>query len=79
MPQIALELRLEQLEKIIGQLSLKDRLLLIQRLERKNWGQRFRALTSQIDQKRKKFPISQKEILKLCKQARQERYASRRS
>ena len=77
MPKIAVEVDLQLLEKIINQLKSSDRITLIQRLEQKAWGERFCALTRKIDKKRKKHPVSRQEILKLVKQARRERYASR--
>ena len=79
MPKIAVDVDLQQIEKIISQLKSRDRITLIQRLEQKAWGERFRALTRKIDRNRRKHPVSRKEILNLVKQARQERYAAGRS
>lgn len=81
MPKIALELDLKQLEQIITrQLGSRDRLKLIRRLEQKTWGERFRVLVSEIDKRRKKYPISQKEIDQIVEEVRRERYeAGRRS
>lgn len=79
MPRIAVEIDVRQLEQMINQLKSRDRITLIQRLEHKSWGERFRSLTRKLDKKRKKFPLSRKEVLNLVKQARLERYAAGRS
>lgn len=79
MPKFAVELDLRQIERMIAQLKAPQRIALIQRLERKAWGERFRALTARVDKRRKKYPLSRKELLRLVKEARQERYASGRS
>ena len=79
MPKIAVEVDLQQIEQMINQLKSRDRIILIQRLEQKAWGERFRSLTRKIDKSRKKFPLSRKEVLNLVKEARQERYAAGRS
>jgi len=77
MPKIAVEVDLHQIEQMIEQLKSRDRITLLQRLEQKSWGERFRILTRRIDKNRKKYPVSRKEVLKLIKQARRERYAGR--
>ena len=79
MPKIAVEVDLKQLEQIIAQLKSRDRITLIQHLEQKTWGERFRALTSRIDKRRKKYPLSRKNLLSLIKEARKERYVASRS
>lgn len=79
MPKLAVDVDLRQIERIIAQLRAPERIALIQRLERKAWGERFRALTGRVDKRRRKYPLSRKELLRLVKEARQERYASRRS
>ena len=78
MPKIAVEVDLRQIEQIISQLRTEDRISLVQRLEQTTWRERLRNLTAQIDKRRKKYPISQKEIMRLVKEARQERYAAQR-
>jgi len=77
MPKIAVEVDLKQIERMISRLRAPERITLIRRLEQRAWGERFRSLTAQIDKRRKKYPISRKEILKIAKEARRERYENR--
>ncbi|MBI4357828.1 MAG: hypothetical protein HY584_00890 [Candidatus Omnitrophica bacterium] len=79
MAKIAVELDLKQIEQIISQLRSRDRITLVRRLEQKTWGERFRSLVAQMDERRRKYPVSQKELRQILKQARRERYAASRS
>jgi hypothetical protein len=78
MPRIAVMLELKQIENMIQQLTAQDRIALIRRLERKAWKERFGALTAKIDKRRKKYPVTQKQINRLVKAAREDRYEARR-
>jgi len=78
MPKVAVEIDLKEIEKVINRLKTQDRISLVQRLEQKTWGERFRSLASKIDKRRKRYPLSQKELLNLVKEARRERYAAGR-
>jgi predicted patatin/cPLA2 family phospholipase len=70
---------MKQLEQMIKQLKSRDRIALIQKLSRKGWGERFRALVTKIDKRRKQYPVTQNEILHLVKEARRDRYHARRA
>ena len=79
MPKIAFEVDLQRIEQIISQLKIRDQITLLRRLEQKAWGERFRALVAKVDKRRKRYPVSRRELLKWIKQARQERDAASRS
>ena len=80
MPKVAFDVDLKGLERMINQLRPQDRVTLIRRMEQNAWGDRMRTVFRQIDRKRKKSgKITHKEVLKLVKAARQERYAASRS
>ena len=77
MPKIAVEVDVKQIEQVIGRLKVTDRLALIRRLEQRTWGERFRSLEGKIDERRKRYPVSAKELSGLIQQARQQRHAAR--
>jgi hypothetical protein len=60
--KIVLELNPTQIEKLVEKLSSEDKIRLVRKLERQTWGQRIDGLFKKIDQRRKKYPVSNKEI-----------------
>ena len=69
-----LEIALSQIEKLIEQLNEREKIKLVRRLEEETLPSRWRALLRQIDKRRKKYPVSQKEIEETVGKVRQELY-----
>jgi hypothetical protein len=74
MAKVSIELDIKQLERIIDNLPLRDKIRLTKGLERQTLGKVIDEIFSKIDRRRKKFPISEKEIKKEIKAARKEIY-----
>ena len=72
------EIKFEQIRRAVKRLPIAQRLRLVEELERQTWKIRFRKMFSDIDARRKKYPISQKEINEVVAEARREYYAKRR-
>lgn len=73
-----LELNLEQIEKLIDQLGEQEKIRLVQKLGRKTLPARWRTFFRQIDQRRKRFPVTESEIEKIVEEVRQEIYEGSR-
>ena len=76
MPKISIEVDIKQLEKIINSLPLDDKIRLAKRLERQTLGKIIERIFSNIDQRRKRFPISEREIKQEIQAVRKEIYAT---
>jgi FMN-dependent NADH-azoreductase len=72
MPQ--LEINLTALEKLIDQLSERDKIVLVRKLEAKTLPVRWTTFLRQIDNRRKKYPLKEKEIEGIVEKVRQEIY-----
>ena len=72
------EIKFEQIRKAAKRLPMKQRIRLVEELQRDTWQKRFKQMLSRIDARRKKYPISQKEINEVVAEARREYYAKRR-
>ncbi len=78
MLKITIDLNEKQIEKMVESLPVKDKLRLVRKLEKETLRQRWNNLLKTIDERLKKHPISEKEIIKEIEQARREHYAKRR-
>lgn len=76
MPKISIEVDIKQLEKIINSLPLDDKIRLAKRLECQTLGKIIERIFSNIDQRRKRFPISEREIKQEIRAVRKEMYAT---
>lgn len=74
MAKVSIELDIKQLERIIDNLPLRDKIRLTKGLERQTLGKVIDEIFSKIDRRRKKFPISEREIKKEIKAVRKEIY-----
>ena len=72
------EIKFEQIRKAIKRLPIAQRIRLAEELGRQTWTKRMNKVLKDIDSRRKKYPISQKEIDRICEEARQETYDKRR-
>lgn len=51
-------------QSLIDQLTIREKLVLVKKLEKETIATRLSNIFKKIDQRRKKYPISQKEIKK---------------
>ena len=75
--KISMEVTPNQLENLIDQMPITDRIRLARRLEKKPWAKKLRGLFARVDARRKKTKITSREIWNEVKQARKEFYAGR--
>lgn len=70
MPQISFEIKSEQVEQIISQMSPAEQ----KELERKLWAMRMDTLVTKMRKNARKNKVTQFQINKICEQVRQELY-----
>ena len=75
--KIAMEVSATQLEALVEQLPISDKIRLVRKLERQTWGKRLNNLFKEVAANRRKNKISSKEIWNEVKQARQKFYGRR--
>jgi hypothetical protein len=75
MSKVSIDIDVKDIGKIINNLPLRDKIKLTKELERQTLGKIIDEIFKRIDQRRKKFPISQREIRKEIKAVREEIYA----
>jgi len=74
MPQIAIEIRPEQIEQVIREMSPAEQ----KELERKLWAIRMDRLVGKMRKNARKNKVTQAKINKICEQVRQELYEKNR-
>ena len=74
---ITLELSPKQVEALVEKLSIQEKIRLVRRLEQETLRQRWGKLLRIIDERLKKYPISEEEINKEIELGRKEHYAKR--
>ena len=76
------EMKTEQIEQLINQLISqlpeRERIRLVRKLEARTLPARWRIFLRQIDQRRGKYPVSEREMDRLVEVARQEVYERNR-
>jgi hypothetical protein len=75
MPTIEIETK--QLKEAIRKLPVKEKIRLVEELEKETRRSRWETLIAKIRSRIRNNPISQKEINKICEEARTELYARR--
>ena len=75
--KITLELNPNQVEELVDRLSIEDKIRLVRRLESETWAKRLDEVVSRIRKRFRQNPISDKEITKICEEARQRSYNER--
>ena len=80
MVKIESQINFVQIKRAIRKLPVRDRAKLIEDLlhDRATWREEFRRLLGRIEERVKKFPISQKEINEIVEQAREEYHVKNR-
>lgn len=69
-----LKIGLAQIEQLINQLTERDKLALVRKLEAKTLPRRWQLFLREIDKRRKKHPVNQHEIEQLVEEVRQDLY-----
>jgi hypothetical protein len=65
------------IEKLIRQIPVNERIPMLKRLEAETWSERFDSVVSRIRKKLKSVKLSDAEINKMCREARQRCHAQR--
>ena len=78
MIKINMEINTEEAKNLIRQMPTEEKIKLVRELNKEAWAKRMSKVFESIDKRRKKHPISQKEINKIVEEARQEFYERRR-
>ena len=78
MIKVNVELDIKEAQNLIRQMPMEDKIKLVRELSKETWAKRMAKVFKSIDQRRKKHPISQKEINRIVEEARQEFYDRRR-
>ena len=76
MPQAGANL--DEIEKLIDQLSERKKIELVRRLEERTFPARWRAFLRAIDRRRKTHPLRRSEIERMVEEVRQEVYERNR-
>lgn len=74
MTKIAVEVDIKQLGRIINELPLPDKIELTRDLERQTLGKMIEEIFKKVDRRRKKFPISEREIKQEVESVRRQIY-----
>ncbi|MBI1870348.1 MAG: hypothetical protein HYS07_04045 [Chlamydiae bacterium] len=69
-PYINIQITLSQIEAAIETLNPKQKIELVEKLEKSTWPDRLKALLQRIDRKISNTPISDEEIDKACHEVR---------
>ena len=59
-------------DSVVKQLPMREKIRLVRYLEQKTWASRLDQLFKRIDQRRGYRTISEKEILRICKDVRRQ-------
>ena len=68
----------KKVEELVDQLSIREKIQLSQKLDQETLDSRWDALLKRIDQRLKKYPITQKEINEEIQAYRKEKHAQGR-
>jgi len=74
MPTVNINLRINDISNIVEQLDIREKILLIQKLEEETWSKRFDQLHGRIRRRVKQYPINEQEIIHEVEQTRKQRY-----
>lgn len=77
MPQIAIDVSFKEIERIIDTLKIKEKVKIFEKLGKETRKGRWGNLLNRIENRYKKYPISDKEITSICKEVRKNRYEKR--
>ena len=72
------DISFEQISEAIDKLPLREKIKLSEKLQRQTWHQRLKVMFTKINSRRRKIPVSQKEIQKVIDDVREEIYERHR-
>ena len=64
----------DELEALFDRLPQRDKIALVRKLEAKTLPARWKTFLRQVDQRRKKYPVTQREIEETVEKVRQDLY-----
>ena len=67
-------IRPNELEALFDRLPQRDKIALVRKLEAKTLPARWKMFLRQVDQRRKKYPVTQREIEETVEKVRQDLY-----
>lgn len=71
------ELTLEQIESAVDRLDTKSKVKLLEKISSETRKARWEPLFKRLEDRYRKNPISEEEIVRICKDVRKERYAKK--
>lgn len=74
MNRISLEVDFKEVKRAINRLNPKQKAMLIDDLEKETRPIRWYSLVKKIRQRKSRYPITDKEIAKICGEVRQKRH-----
>jgi len=74
MQTVSIRIDVKQIENVIKQMNINEKLKLFNELEKETRRERWNELVSKIRERYKKNPISDKEINRTCEEVRQQMY-----
>lgn len=75
--KVTIELKPKDVERLVGKLSIEDKIALVRKLEKELWGKRLDIIIRNIKSRSSKAKLSRTEISQEVKKARNKFYASR--
>ena len=74
---VKIELTPTQIEKAIRRMPIEEKIKIMRKLEKETWAKRLDNVVLRIKKRINRNPISQKEINRICEEARQKVYNER--
>ena len=65
---------MKQIQTTINQLGMPEKMKIFETLEKETRKERWKNLFNRIEKRYKKNPVSDEEILRICKEVRKKRY-----
>ena len=75
--KITVDVDIQEAKDLIRQMPLEEKIKLVRELQKETWAKRLNRVLGNIDQRRKKYKITNQEISQEIEKARQEFYARR--
>ena len=79
MQKLSVELSTKQVERLVDQLDVSEKLRLAEKLDRETRRARWEPLVLKMRQRFAAHPLSAREIRRICEAVRQERFERRRA
>ena len=75
--KILMEIEASKVEKLVNKLPLKNKLRILNMLERQTFKERWKEILKDIDKRTKRYPLNTRDILKEIKKYRTKKYGVR--